>query len=141
MDEISFRLLQRDGLINHTATSARFKLMFYDYDSGVFLQKQSPTWDGGWRWFRSELQDAITIYNTRNPACFYDLTDEEIMDTLLDHELLFEIAKIHVNIDINVQTISRGLEDSFRAQARRAWAELFPGVSRTRTVGQVLRNY
>lgn len=128
MGEIVFNLLSRDGKINPSRSSTQISDWFYDADTRTFVAKQGSGWDGGWRHFQSDLADVLVIYNTADQRAFYDLTHEMIVNSYLGPELLFEVAKSYVRIDMAFYSTGDWLHRYIHRQAMRVREEFGLGL-------------
>lgn len=139
-DEVSFNLFGEGGFINPTPWShtqsqgpigskdwarGRWTIPFYDARTGVFLQKQTSEFDGGWRWFDAYEVEALTIYNQKlDKRAYFHLTQIDIVDTRLSPECLLFWAKSMVLVEHRYYVTKNWLEDHIRAMARRAMIEI-----------------
>ena len=75
-DTISFQLFATGGYINPTRRLSRF---FWDADAKIFREKQDAKFDGGWRWYDSELERATMVYNKfLHPAACWPITLQDV---------------------------------------------------------------
>lgn len=124
MTEIVFRLFGADGFVNPVPN--RFELSFYDSDTGKFLLKQSPAFDGGWRWFSVYDADAMCIYNTKlHKMAHTHLTTTQIEGTVIGPEFLLNCAKAEVMVEHACLTARDWLDDKIRADFRKLRREIF----------------
>lgn len=124
MREVVSRLFGDSGFVTPTAMANRFLLSFWDSDTGRWLQKQDRNFDGGWRWFRSDMGSFLTLYNVKlHNMAFTDITDEQLMDTT-NPEFLLLCAQSRVLVDHNAFEIQFAVIEKIRADFRKLRQEL-----------------
>jgi len=112
------------GFVNPTGLASRFLLSFFDSATGRFLPKQSARFDGGWRWYESDMAATITIYSlSLNRMAFADITHEELEDSWSPEFMLF-CAQSRVLVDHNAFETKFWLIDKIRADFRQLRQEL-----------------
>lgn len=111
--KICYPLFGAGGVVNPVNTNTGFGV--FDGEAGTWRQKQSASFDGGWRWFKNYGQ-FVTIYNKNlHPRAYADITDAEFMDTCFDAEVVLKCAQIKTVIDHNAFTATEFVVDSLRA--------------------------
>lgn len=122
-----FPLFARDGIVNPTPwpqpspelTAEKYGPAFYDADTGLWHVKQGPRFDGGWRWYTSDLVDAITIYNVLfDRRAYADITHLEIEDTVNGPEFVLHCAKVRCLLDHNCYAASNYVQTYIKRLAR-----------------------
>lgn len=74
----------------------------WDAVQGRWRTRQRASFDGAWRWLRSDLGSFLTIYNKRlHPQAYTDITDQEIDSTPVDAEFVLQCAQARVMIEHN----------------------------------------
>lgn len=117
------RLFGEGGFITPTEMAARFLMWFWE-DGHGWRGKQSPKFDGGWRWFNSDIGDFLTVYNTQlNRMAFTDITAIELMGTT-NPEFLLLCAQSRVMVDHNAFEIKFAVIEKIRADFRKLRVEL-----------------
>lgn len=133
---ISFPLFGRDGFINPGAM--RLSRWFWDSGTQSFRQKQDAQFDGGWRWYESDLEtDCFGIYNkTLNPMAMHLLPHRDIENSLNGPEFVLLVAKSYVILEHNLVTLQIDVMDALRAQFRRARREIIDEIRGTVRTGR-----
>lgn len=132
---IVFPLFARDGFVNPTPWPTpgelpheRYGPAFFDMDTGKWHAKQGPSFDSGWRWFRSDTAATLSIYNKLfDPRAYADITDEEIEDSVIGPEFVLHCAKVRCLVEHNCCTMSNYLQDRIERMFSRAREEMFDG--------------
>lgn len=113
--KVSYPLFGAGGVVNPclpTSRSSRELRVLDEY--GVWRCKQGSSFDGGWRWFRSDDVRTV-IYNKRlHPRAFADIEDLEFEGAQLDAEMILGSAQIRVFVDHNAYTASEFVAQSLR---------------------------
>lgn len=133
-DAIIFPLFARDGFVNptpwpkpsHVLPHEKYGPAVMDQVTGLWHIKQGPAFDGGWRWFQSDLgTDFITIYNKLfDPRAYADITDEEITDTPNGAEFVLYCAKVRCLAEHNFYAAAEAVRRALSVYVRRVRAEV-----------------
>lgn len=77
---------------------------FYDSDTKRFYSKQGPKFDGGWRWYLSDIDDYLIIYNKfYNPQACAEIAQWELENQghPLDPEFTLQCAQGRCMVEHN----------------------------------------
>lgn len=113
--KVSYPLFGIGGVVNPVLPTSRGsrELRVLD-ETGVWRHKQASSFDGGWRWFRSDGIRTV-IYNKRlHPRAFADIEDLEFEGAQLDAELILNSAQIRTFVDHNAYLATEFVVQSLR---------------------------
>lgn len=126
-----FPLFAREGIVNPTPwpqpspelPDEKYGPAFFDADTGKWHVKQGPRFDGGWRWYESDMVSAITIYNVLfDRRAYADITHLEIENCDPERgttaEFILHCAKIRCLLDHNFYAASDHVQAYIQRLAR-----------------------